>query len=252
MRDQIEPYNSILEAAAQALVGQRREKVLADRNLVQSLGLPIRQRPGEAKTYTVPDVRRKPRVVTPKPAATREPYKAEPALDDATYEEILRIVTSMAHVMERSPSAFKTMGEEDLRQHFLVQLNGQYEGDATGETFNFDGKTDILIRRDGRNVFIAECKFWEGPRTVAKTIDQILDYISWRDTKTAILLFVRNKNFTAVVDQIAPLVEAHPNHKKTLDPTGETEFRCMFGQREDANRELKLAVLLFPVPTMST
>jgi hypothetical protein len=40
------------------------------------------------------------------------------------------------------------MREEDLRQHFLVQLNGQYEGQATGETFNFQGKTDILIRAE--------------------------------------------------------------------------------------------------------
>jgi hypothetical protein len=28
--------------------------------------------------------------------------------------------------------------------HFLVQLNGQYEGQATGETFNFEGKTDMI------------------------------------------------------------------------------------------------------------
>ncbi len=69
----------------------------------------------------------------------------------------------MVMVMERSPQDFKDMKEEDLRQHFLVQLNGQYEGQATGETFNYDGKTDILIRIDGRNIFIAECKYWGGP-----------------------------------------------------------------------------------------
>ncbi|MFM9616172.1 hypothetical protein ACKI18_46870, partial [Streptomyces niveiscabiei] len=62
-------------------------------------------------------------------------------------------------MMERSPTAFKTMGEEDLRQHFLVQLNGQFDGAATGETFNYEGKTDILLRVAGRNIFIAECKF---------------------------------------------------------------------------------------------
>ena len=33
--------------------------------------------------------------------------------------------------MERSPYAFKAMNEENLRQHFLVQLNGQFEGNAT-------------------------------------------------------------------------------------------------------------------------
>jgi hypothetical protein len=249
VRAQAEQYNADLERTVQTLVTQRREKLLADRNLVQGLGLPIKPRPGEVKTYTIPDVRRKATVATPKPIATRQPYQPEPTLDESTFEEILGILRSMAHVIERSPSAFKTMGEEDLRQHFLVQLNGQYEGDATGETFNFDGKTDILIRRDGRNVFIAECKFWDGPRSVKKTIDQILGYLSWRDTKAAILFFVRNRNFSAVVDQIASLVAAHPNHKKTLSQVSETEFRFIFGQREDSNREIRLAVLLFPVPT---
>jgi hypothetical protein len=35
---------------------------------------------------------------------------------------------------------------DKIRQHFLVQLNGQFEGDASGETFNYDGKTDIPKR----------------------------------------------------------------------------------------------------------
>ena len=43
--------------------------------------------------------------------------------------------------------------KRDLRQHFLVQLNGQYEGQAVGETFNYEGKTDILIRSEGKKPF---------------------------------------------------------------------------------------------------
>jgi hypothetical protein len=38
------------------------------------------------------------------------------------------------------------MTEEDLGTHFLVARNAQFEGGATGETFNFQGRTDILIR----------------------------------------------------------------------------------------------------------
>ena len=64
---------------------------------------------------------------------------------------------NMVPVMELSPHAFYNMGEEDLRSQFLVQLNGVFKGQASGETFNFQGKTDILIRVDGKNVFIAEC-----------------------------------------------------------------------------------------------
>ena len=97
-----------------------------------------------------------------------------PALSHSDYEEILRIMKNMALVMERSPRAFADMEEEMLRWHFLVQLNGAYEGQATGETFNFKGKTDVLIRVDDRNVFIAECKFWKGEKAFLETIDQLV------------------------------------------------------------------------------
>ena len=99
-------------------------------------------------TYIAPQVKR---VITPKlPPTSKAPYKPEPALDTKDYEHILSVVSNMVMVMERSPKAFRDMNEEDLRQHFLVQLNGHYEGQATGETFNFEGKTDILIRADGK------------------------------------------------------------------------------------------------------
>ena len=41
---------------------------------------------------------------------------------------------------------FAGMGEEKLRSHFLVQRNGVNEGQATRETFNFEGDTNTLIR----------------------------------------------------------------------------------------------------------
>src|SRR5205814_1527548 len=151
------------------------------------------------QTYTVPVVRRK--LPIERPTASSAPYTPEPELDLQEYEHILTIISNMAVVMERSPSAFFRMQEEDLRTHFLVQLNGQYQGQASGESFNFEGKTDILIRADGRNIFIAECKFWKGAEGLKETIDQLLGYASWRDTKTAIIIFNRNKNLSAVLEQ---------------------------------------------------
>jgi len=66
------------------------------------------------------------------------------------------------------------MGEEDLRWQILVMLNSHYEGRATGETFNCQGKTDVLIRDGDRNVFIAECALWKGEAYLTEKIDQIL------------------------------------------------------------------------------
>ncbi len=42
-----------------------------------------------------------------------------------------------------------------------MMVNTHYRGQATGETFNKSGKTDILVRDGDRNVFVAECKWWE-------------------------------------------------------------------------------------------
>ena len=153
--------------------------------------------------------------------------------------------------MPASPSAFNTMDEESLRSHFLVQLNAQYEGQATGETFNHEGKTDILLRVDGRNIFIAECKFWGGPKKLRETIDQLLSYSSWRDTKTAVIVFNRRKNFSAVLSAITPVLEAHPNFKRLMPVTGETRFRAVFSQPSDPLRELLITVLGFDVPSGS-
>jgi hypothetical protein len=86
------------------------------------------------------------------PSASSAPFAPEPTLSPSDYEHILSVMTNMALVMERSPSAFSAMSEEALRWHFLVQLNGHYEGQATGETFNYEGKTDILVRVNGRTV----------------------------------------------------------------------------------------------------
>ena len=117
---------------------------------------------------------------------------------------------SMVQVMERSPNAFRHLTEEDLRWQFLVQLNGRSEGRVTGETFNYKGDTDILIRENDRNVFVAECKVWKGPASLTAAVDQLLDrYLHWRDTKIAILIFNRNKEFTSVLAQILPTVESH-------------------------------------------
>jgi hypothetical protein len=231
---------------ARTHVEQRRRKFLADHDLVAALGFPLKQRDDAPRTYRAPDVRRRIKVAPP-PASTA-PFKPEPALSSEDYEHILSVMANMALVMERSPSAFQAMREEDLRQHFLVQLNGQFEGQATGETFNYEGKTDILVRSEGKNIFIAECKYWNGPKKLADTIDKLLGYLSWRDTKAAIVLFNRQKNFSRVIAEIPPTIRAHSNFKRDLGQISETSSRYVFAQRDDPNREMIVTVLAFDVP----
>lgn len=246
LRSNAQGLNTQIRSLAHAAIEQRRGKLLKDRNLLGDLGFKIKAREGEARTYTAPEVRRK---LTPSlPAASTTPYKPEPALSNADYEHILSVIQNMVHVMERSPSAFTSMDEESIRSHFLVQLNGHYEGQATGETFNYQGKTDILIRSEGKNIFIAECKFWSGPKKLIETIDQLLGYSSWRDTKVAVIVFNRNKDFSKVLESIQEVTKAHGNFKHQMASTSETMFRYVFAHRDDPNQELLLTVMAFDVP----
>lgn len=250
LRSSAKAFNDQLPGLVGGAVSERKSKLLRDAGMVSALGLPIKRRQGAPETYAVPMRRRPSRIERPK--ATAGPFKPEPTLPEEEYAFILSILKNMVQVMERSPHAFEKMGEEDLRTHFLVQLNAQYEGQATGETFNFQGKTDVLIRAEGRNVFIAECSFWGGEKKLLEQIDQLLSYLSWRDTKTALLIFNRNANFSDVLSKIAAAVPKHPCFKKALGKTDDSSFRYLFGQPNDRNRELTLTVMAFDIPEGKT
>jgi hypothetical protein len=168
----VRPYNHTLASTAKSQIEYRHAKFLKDSTVVSSLGFPLRERPNTPKTYVVPEIRRK---ITPTPPVPNNAQTApDPILSMEHYEHILNVISNMVLVMEQSPRAFAKMEEEDLRTHFLVQLNGNFEGAATGETFNYEGKTDILIRDKGRNIFIAECKNWRGAQKLHEAIDQLL------------------------------------------------------------------------------
>lgn len=245
-RSMLDSHNNALLSIAEQAIQQRRERLLAQSQRAASLGIPVRQRDDAPKTYAIPTARKK---STPAlPPASAAPFTPEPAWAMEQYEQALKIMQDMTLVMERSPDAFKTMDEEALRQHFLVQLNGQFEGKATGETFNMAGKTDILLREGERNVFIAECKFWKGPKAFGEAIDQLLSYATWRDGKTAILVFNRGTETSTVHAGVDASAKAHGNFKRAVNWPHESGFRYVFHANGDTNRELILTVLVFHVP----
>ena len=211
-------FNERLPDIARSAVSARRKRILDQRDLATSLGYAVRPRDGAPRPYSVPAKRRT--VQPKKKPGSGSRFVPEPALDEAIYESILNVLANMVQVMEQSPDAFAGMGEEDLRSHFLVQLNGQFEVGATGETFRGSGSTDILLGNEGRNVFLAECKFWKGSKSLTGALDQLLDYTIWRDAKAAILLFNRNKDFSAMLAKVVPTLEEHPQIASMMSPVG--------------------------------
>lgn len=240
-------FNTEIRGLVASQVKQRKDKLLGDRNLVADLGFKLKKRPSEQMTYSSRQVVRK---APPKrPTASTAPYTPEPTLENSQFEEILTTMANMVSVMEKSPAAFADIGEEALRTHFLVQLNGTYQGSATGETFNYEGKTDILIQDGGKNIFIGECKFWKGEKAFLETIDQLLGYLSWRDSKAALLIFNRNKNFSGTLETIQQAVPKHANFIALEKTRSETSWLYRFSHRDDPNKEMHIAVLAFDVPS---
>jgi hypothetical protein len=239
------PFNTNLRGIARQQIEFRKQKFLKDRGIAASLGFPLKVRDETTQKLLIPLTRKK---LPSLPPTSTKPFQPEPELDMEHYDYILSVIASMSLVMERSPKAFQKIREEDLRWFFLVLLNGHYEGLATGETFNFEGKTDIVIKANNRNIFISECKFWKGAKSLIEAIDQLLNYVSWRDTKTALLIFSRNKQLSLVLSEICETVKTHQNFKRRLDYPSETGFRYILHHRDDANRELTLTILVFDVP----
>jgi hypothetical protein len=250
LRNDVAPFNQELEALIRPRLEARRQSAEATKATTAALKYPLRKREDAPQTYKLPE---RPKPLAPKPIAKAAAAKAEPeyTLDETDYQEILRICASMSLVMERTPTVFEDAEEEHIRVHYLVQLNGQYQGAATGETFNHTGKTDILIRRQDKNIFVAECKFWDGPAQLIKTTSQLLGYATWRDTKTALIIFSRRMNFSNVISEAQNAMRDHPQFKNGPVNEGESRFRYIFKHPNDDKREIIVTLMLFDMPKPS-
>ena len=246
---QVNEYNATMPAKIKQAVDVRIRNARQTSDVVEGLGVPLK-RTATPPAYAVPLTRRpSPRALPP---VETKPYKSEPFLRFDDYEHILGVTKSMGLAMERAAESFSMMDEEDIRNHFLLQLNGHYEGSASGETFNAGGKTDILIRVNDKNIFIAECKFWGGEQTFQDAIDQLLGYLTWRDSKCALFIFNQNRNTTAVAHKMHEVMQARPECKKYVGPDARGDHRYTLVKPSEPGREITITTQLFDVPRSAT
>lgn len=235
-------HNARLDAELRRAVADRRLRLLDQRQL--AAGLPFQLRPADTPaTYAVPVRRTKLHLSQSRPAA---PFQPEAFLEDAIYEDVLARIVAFGNLVERLPRSVGVMDEEGLRDHLLLVLNGNYEGQVAGEVFNREGKTDILLRSGDRNVFIAECKVWNGPAKFGPAVNQLLNYLVWRDGKAALVLFIKTGNPTEVVRKADQVVTDHPQCLRRFDPADAT-VRIDYLLRSTADPERTVRTALLPV-----
>lgn len=172
---------------------------------------------------------------------------------DATLEVHFRKITQK--VNDIPENQFLSTDEDTFVRHIVstleiqpieLHLNGYYPGEATGETFRRSGKTDIRIENEKRTAFVAECKIWKGSAELVKAIDQLLSYLTWRDCKTALMIFNKhNAGFKKIQDQIPKILQSHTNFEKHVKCDADGEWRCILRSQEDTDRKVIVHVFLF-------
>ncbi len=247
-RNDAEQFNRGLAQRARSAIQARRNRVREAYERAQETGIPMRRADESPKTYIADVLVRRPSPSIP-PANASRAIALEPVLSDEVFEHILGVIRGAAEGMERSPKTYAGMGEEDRRQVLLTALNTHYRGQTTAEAFNVSGKTDILVRHpEGRNLFIGECKFWEGSKAFSETVDQLFSYAGWRDAKLAVVMFVREKGLTGLVERAREALGEHDQFVEWGQAVGETELRATMSWPGDERRHADLNVFFVHLP----
>jgi hypothetical protein len=236
------------------VLAARRKVILAERDFLGSLSVPVKRAPHAPRV--LPPVRGR---TTPAQKLDIKPsgLQAEQGPDMLElYEHILDLIRAVGQGMERSPGSFEGAGEETLRDHMLVTLNTHYLGRTFAEAFNRSGKTDILIRVHDRNAFIGECKWWDGAKKFHDAIDQLFGYTTWRDSRLALIFYIKQKNLTSIIEKGRVEMEARdefisweqaPAGTVGAEGGADGEFRCRVRWPDDPERQATLTVLFFHI-----
>lgn len=239
----IQGYNSNLRNVVEIQLNSRCSRIGDIKNLAKSLNIKL------VRNANAPSINPVKINLSPVPKLQKnsaDPYPVEYGISPEDYEHILSVIRHQGRAFEKNPSIFSDHCEENLRDFILCQLNGHFEGDATGETFRKSGKTDICIQKDDRAAFVGECKVWSGPNGLSKALNQLLGYLTWRDSKAALIIFnKRNKNISKIIEEITNVLGKHPQFTNNLRCDEKGEWRIEVCGNQDEDRKIIVHVFFF-------
>lgn len=168
---------------------------------------------------------------------------------DQKYQQVLRLIRETGRSFEKLPNNYIDKDEEGIRDAFLPTLKTHFKDCVVvGEAYNRNGKTDILVIQstDHTNIFIGECKFWRGKQHFSKAIDQLFDnYLTWHDTRSALLIFVKNNIISKVMQEIHSECVSHKYFVKDIHSPEENSFSFIFHLPGDDETMIQLEVIVF-------
>jgi hypothetical protein len=169
--------------------------------------------------------------------------------DELSAEDVIDILRHAGRQLETAPGVVESQGEEGLRSILLTAVNGATRGLAVAEAFNNRGKTDILVRREGVNLYLAECKNYAGPKKLGEAIDQLLRYTGWREREVGLLVFVRSTTMTTAIKAARQALSEEESVRSVqdLDDDG-SDLLAIAAHPADPALDLEITIQLFNLP----
>lgn len=238
-------FNRSLKDTIVRAFKKEKDKYLNENDFFAAINIKVNS--DTKSVFTIPAVTKK---IIPQPIVPKgKEFSSEPMMSTEMYHDVLQVIYDSGKNMEKKPALYVGKEEEGLRDQFLFVLETRYEGTtATGETFNRSGKTDIILKyaKDASNLFVAECKFWHGASEFLSAISQLFErYLTWRDSKAALLMFVKNKDFSSVLTTIKNEIKRHDLFLKEVGNRGESSFSYIFNLPQDKQKHVHFEVMAF-------
>jgi L-rhamnose mutarotase len=170
-------------------------------------------------------------------------------IDNNTYNELIIRINQFGQRLESFATLYRLYGENHFRDNLLLHLIGiTTRYNATGETFNKNGKTDVLVKDDrGEIIFIAECKLWSGSNIVGEALDQLLSrYLRHRDDRAALIIFNKeNKDFSDVCEKALAAAKLHKDFSVHQSSRNETSHALVFRNNQSPQKLIYVELILF-------
>lgn len=245
VNDHVQQFNSSYENTVKSIFEQEKNKYQQENAFFKAINVKVNE--DTKSIFTAPTIKKK--IIKQPVVKKNQELSSVPTMSQEMYDDVLKVIYDSGKSMEKKPALYEGKDEEGLRDQFLFILETRYDGTtATGETFNRGGKADIILKyaSDGSNLFIAECKFWHGSSEFLKAISQLFDrYLTWRDSKVAVILFVKNKDISNVLKTIKKDIVNHNYYLKYIGDKGESSFSYEFHLPGDKNKKVQLEVMTF-------
>lgn len=242
-KTQVLGYNGSLPQLIRQAINNRRVRLNRHGNIAALLDIPLATKPGAPSMAPIKvEIRRPPSL----PVPPKEGVTPEPGISNESFEQILQFIRHQGRTFETTPKTYAVHDEEDLRNIIMAQLNGHFEGDAGAEVFRKHGKTDLRIEAENRAAFVSECKVWTGPASLTGAMDQLLDYLTWRDSKDALIVFnMRNKGFSRILNSVPNTLMNHTLFVQDIGCDEFGEWRVRMRSRDDEGRRVIVHVFVF-------